>query len=76
VSQQLITTSNADRNIYNGGSGATVLSATPDASNPRLCYVQIHLGDGTKNLSGAGGNFQVTITVGGNTWLGGAKTDD
>lgn len=71
MSQELITTSNADRNIY---AGATVLSATPDASNPRLCYVMVLLGDGTKNLSGAGGDFTVTITIAGNTWNGAAQT--
>jgi hypothetical protein len=71
MSQELITTSNADRNIY---AGATVLSATPDASNPRLCYVMVLLGDGTKNLTGAGGDFSVTITIAGNTWNGAAQT--
>jgi hypothetical protein len=74
MSQELITTSNADRNIFNTGSGATVLSATPDASNPRLCYVMVLLGDGTKNLTGAGGDFSVTITIAGNTWNGAAQT--
>lgn len=68
---QLITSSNADRNL---AAGATVLSTTPDASNPRVCYVIVQLGDGTKNLTTTGGAFQVTITIGGNTWLGGAQT--
>lgn len=70
MSQQLITTSNADRNL---AAGATVLSATPDASNPRMCYALILLGDGTKNLTSTGGAFSVTITIAGNTWLGGAQ---
>jgi hypothetical protein len=74
MSQELITTSNADRNIFNSGAGATVLTATPDASNPRLCYVMVLLGDGTKNLTGAGGDFSVVITIAGNTWNGGAQT--
>jgi len=71
MSQQLITTSNADRDLY---AGATVLSTIADASNPRLCYVMVKLGDGTKNVSGAGGDFSVTVTIGGNTWNGGAQT--
>jgi hypothetical protein len=32
------------------------------------------MGNGTKNLSGAGGDFSVTITIAGNTWNGGAQT--
>lgn len=68
---QLITSSNADRNLY---AGATVLSATPDASYPRLCQVLIKLGDGTKDLTSAGGVFTVTVTVGGNAILGGSET--
>ena len=68
---QLITTSNADRNL---ASGATVLSATPDSSNPRVCQALIYLGDGTKNLTSTGGAFSVTITIGGQTWMGGARS--
>jgi len=68
---QLITTSNADRDL---AAGATVLSATPDASNPRVCQVLIYLGDGTKNLTSTGGAFSVTITIGGQTWMGGARS--
>lgn len=68
---QLITSSNADRNL---ASGATVLSATPDASNPRVCQALIYLGDGTKNLTSSGGAFSVTITIGGQTWMGGARS--
>lgn len=69
---EVITTSTANRNLY-GGSGATVLSATPDPLNPRLCYVLILLGNGTNNLSGSGGVYKVTITVAGNDWLGGPQ---
>lgn len=68
---ELITTSNADRNL---AAGATVLSATPDASNPRVCFAIIKLGDGTKNLDGTGGTFTVTVTIGGNSLLGGGES--
>lgn len=71
MSQQLITTSTGDRNLH---AGATVLSAIADASNPRLCYVMVLLGNGNKNVSGAGGDFSVTVTVAGNTWNGGPQT--
>ncbi len=71
MSQQLITTSNADRDIY---AGATVLSTTPDAGALRYCTALILLGDGTKNLTATGGNFEVTITIAGNTWNGAAST--
>lgn len=71
MSHELITTSNADRNL---AAGATVLSTTPDASNPRLVYALIKLGDGTKNLDGTGGVFVVTMTVGGNSLRGGSES--
>lgn len=72
MSQQILgTPTPTDRNLH---AGATVLSQTPDASNPRLCYAMVMMGNGTKNLSGAGGDFTVTITIGGNTWNGGAQT--
>lgn len=68
---QQLANSNADRNLY---AGATVLSATPDASNPRVCQALIFMGDGTKNLTSTGGAFSVTITIGGQTWMGGARS--
>ena len=72
MSQEILgTPTPTDRNLF---AGATVLSQTPDASNPRLCYVMVLMGNGTKNLSGAGGDFSVTITIAGNTWNGGAQT--
>lgn len=55
---------NADRNLT---SLVTVLTHTPDASVPTLCQGLIFLGDGTKNLDGTGGEFEVTVTVGGQT---------
>jgi len=57
-------TENADRNIT---STITVLTDTPDASNPMLCQGLVYFGDGTKDLDGTGGNFELTITVGGQT---------
>jgi hypothetical protein len=57
-------TENADRDLT---SQVTVLTHTPDTSNPMLCQGLIFLGDGTKNLDGSGGNFELTITVGGQT---------
>lgn len=57
-------TENADRDLT---SLVTVLTDTPDASNPILCQSYIAFGDGSKDLDGTGGNFEVTITVGGQT---------
>jgi hypothetical protein len=57
-------TENADRNLT---SIVTVLTHTPDASNPTLCQGLVLLGDGTKNLDGTGGSFELTVTVGGQT---------
>ena len=57
-------TENADRNLT---SQATVLTHTPDASNAMWCQGLVMLGDGTKNLDGSGGNFELTVTIGGQT---------
>ena len=59
-----IDTENADRDIT---SLITVLTATPDASNPMLCQGYVAFGDGAKNLDGTGGDFSLVITVGGQT---------
>jgi hypothetical protein len=59
-----LNTENADRNLT---SLVTVLTHTPDASNPVLCQGLVVLGDGTKNLDGTGGDFSLVITVGGQT---------
>ena len=55
---------NADRDIT---STITVLTDTPDASNPMICQGLVYFGDGSKNLNGTGGNFELIITVGGQT---------
>ena len=61
---------NADRNLT---STVTVLTDTPDASEIIKCQGIIKLGDGAKNLDGTGGVFEVTITIGGQTWNGGPE---
>ncbi len=53
---------NADRDI---SSLITVLTNTPDISNPTWCQGYIELGYGAKTLDGSGGNFELVITVGG-----------
>ncbi len=57
-------TENADRDLT---SIITVLTDTPDAVNNLFCQGFIELGDGAKNLDGTGGDFELTITVGGQT---------
>jgi len=57
-------TENADRDLT---SQVTVLTDTPDASNNLICQAYIAFGDGTKDLDGTGGNFELVITVGGQT---------
>jgi hypothetical protein len=57
-------TENADRDLT---SLVTVLTHTPSTSDALRCQGYIKLGDGTKNLSGNSGTFQLTITVGGQT---------
>jgi len=55
---------NADRDIT---SVITVLTDTPDVSNNKLCVAHVALGDGVKDLDGSGGDFLITVTVGGQT---------
>ena len=55
---------NADRDLT---SQVTVLTDTPDASNAVLAIGLVCFGDGVKDLDGSGGNFELTITVGGQT---------
>jgi len=57
-------TENADRDLT---SQVTVLTDTPDASNNLICQALILFGDGVKNLDGSGGDFELEISVGGNT---------
>jgi len=39
------------------------LTHTPDASNPRMCYGAVYLGDGIKDLDGTGGNFTLRVNL-------------
>lgn len=55
---------NADRDLT---SLITVLTHTPSATEAMSCQGYIKFGDGTKNLDGTGGAFELTITVGGQT---------
>lgn len=55
-------TENADRNLT---SSVTCLTHTPTVA--AWCVGEIRLGDGVKNLSGAGGNFELVVTVAGQT---------
>ena len=57
-------TENADRDLT---SQVTVLTDTPDASNPMVCQGLIMFGDGVKDLDGTGGDFELTVTVDGQT---------
>ncbi len=57
-------TENADKDLT---SLVTVLTDTPDAADNIMCQGYIVLGDGAKDLDGTGGNFQLVITVGGQT---------
>ena len=62
---------NAD---YNLTTLQTVHSVTPDASNAVLVYAHIVIGDGTKNLDGTGGDFEVAVSINGVTVDGGVMT--
>lgn len=57
-------TENADRDIT---STITVLTDIPSVEDFLLCQGLIYFGDGAKDLDGNGGNFELTITVGGQT---------
>ena len=69
----VLDTENADRNL---SSEVQVLADTPtiDSGKAKLVRAYVELGDGTKDLTGAGGNFTLRITVGGVTVLGGGIT--
>lgn len=62
MSLKQLDTENADRDIT---SLITVLTHTPTVN--AMCIGLIKLGDGAKNLDGTGGDFQLVITVGGQT---------
>ncbi len=55
---------NADRNLT---SQVTVLTHTPSVTEHRQCQAYIAFGDGSKDLDGSGGDFEITVTVGGQT---------
>jgi hypothetical protein len=55
-------TENADVNLT---SQVTVLTHTPSVSEALQCQGIIFFGDGAKNLDGSGGDFEVSITIGG-----------
>lgn len=61
----------ADLNLT---SAVTCLTHTPSATVPVLCQAEVNLGDGTKNLTGAGGSFELTVSIGGQTLQPGPKT--
>ena len=57
-------TETADRDLT---SAVTVLTHTPSAVEHLMCIAYISLGDGSKNLDGSGGSFEVTIQIGSQT---------
>ena len=57
-------TENADRDLT---SQVTVLTHTPNTTKATLCQGLVMFGDGVNNLDGTGGDFELTITVGGQT---------
>lgn len=69
--QQVLDSENADRDLT---SQVTVLTHTPSVSANLICTAVILLGDGTKDLDGSGGTFEIEVTIGGNSWLGGPQS--
>lgn len=59
-----LASANDDINIYNSGNGNQVLTYTT-SFNARV-FGHIALGDGTDDLNGSGGDFEVKMTVAGN----------
>jgi hypothetical protein len=62
---ELFDSENGDYDIT---SAITVLTHTPDTKRHTLAQGFIVLGDGTKDLDGVGGNFELTVTIGGQTY--------
>ncbi len=62
---------NADRDLT---SLVAVLTHTPDVVRLRYCTAIVFLGDGTKDLDGTGGDFQVQVSIDGALWNGGSDT--
>lgn len=57
----LLDTENADFDLT---STKTVLTHTPSATAATRCVGRIAIGDGTKDLTAAGGDFELTVQVG------------
>lgn len=57
----LLEEANADFDLT---STKTVLTDTPSSTAAKRCVGLVFLGDGTKNLTGAGGDFELTVLVG------------
>jgi hypothetical protein len=62
---QVLSTTTANRNLF---AGATCYTGTPDANNARLCFAMIKFGNGTNDLDGSGGTFNIVVSVGGQRW--------
>jgi len=58
----ILDTENADIDLT---SQVIVLTHTPSVTDVMECQARIQFGDGTKNLDGTGGDFELTLTVGG-----------
>ena len=61
----MLTQLDSENGDYDLTSIQTVLTDTPDAANPMLCMGYVVLGDGAKDLDGSGGDFELTVSVGG-----------
>ena len=59
---KLLDSENSD---YDLTSLTTVLTHTPSVASPMRCQVLLKIGDGSKDLDGSGGAFDIGITVGG-----------
>lgn len=57
----LLATANADLDLT---STQTVLTHTPSTTAATRCVGRIAIGDGSKDMTGAGGDFEVTVQVG------------
>lgn len=68
---ELLASQTALRDLYDGS--VPVLTASPGFASPRSCYVLIKLGDGVNDADGSGGEFEVTVDVGGYVCNGGPQ---
>ena len=69
-----ITQLDTENGDYDLTSQQTVLTDTPDASVAKLCRAVVLVGDGSKDLDGTGGDFELEITIGGNSVQPGPQT--